>query len=294
MQSPTHSDALRFLQGLHSYLDGSLPPATEIRESIPRIVTQARASTDDRHKAFPEAAFLNEYVAPLVNTFLRDKIGLSAADAKRALLSESYKSIREIASGSPARSQSHPFRKALGTSPQNIIEQWKGRGPGNPLVQSCPDLALRYTCPVKVVVEGKYFSQGGKGAAATALATDIYQSFFYLALSKVAETRSHPAWDYDHSCLFAYDASKDGSLVHAWIELDPKVRDGIWNGANIYVMVIATRRSSVCIPIQAGVPHHVWPYWQVSGRSRPTRTPRGNPARRHPFDARLLQLHSCG
>lgn len=233
-----HSDALGFLNNLKRHLNQSLPVASDIRESVPRIVAEARASTDRKHKAFPEGAFLNEYVAPSISTFLQTEVGLTAADARRALLSESYRSIHDISSGSPARSQRHPFRKALGTSPQDIIEQWKGAGPGNSLVQSCPDLALRPPSPIKVVIEGKYFSQGGKSAAATALANDIYQSFFYLALSKVPETRTHPAWDYDYSCLLAYDASREGSLVQACEELDQKVRDGIWGGANIYVMVL--------------------------------------------------------
>lgn len=234
----SHNGAFLFLDNLRRYLNESLPAVQEIRKSVPRIVSEARASTSERHKAFPEAAFLNEYVAPALSAYMQREIGLSATDAKRALLSESYRSIPRIASGSPARSESHPFRKALGISPRSVIEQWKGKGPGRTLVQSCPDLALRPPCPFKVVIEGKYFSRGTRAAAATQLATDIYQSFFYLGLSKVPETRSHPAWDYEYSCLLAYDASEAGSLVQAWEDLDPQVRDGIWRGANIYVMVL--------------------------------------------------------
>jgi len=123
-------------------------------------------------------------------------------------------------------------------SAPKIVRQWKGQSLGGALVQSCPDLALRTPSPFKVVIEGKYFSKGGPDAALSSLANDIYQSFFYLALSKVPETPSHPAWDYDYACLMAYDATPKATLLNAWLEFDEQVRQGIWDGANIYVMVL--------------------------------------------------------
>jgi len=234
--------AYEFLRNLHSYLDDSLPPVAEVKQCVPEIVASAKASTDSRHKAFAEAAFLNQYVAPSINSFFMRELGMSGIEAKRALLSESYRSLPDICSGSPARSKHHPFQKALGVSPQDVIKQWRGEGKGNALVQSCPDLAIREPAPIKVVIEGKYFDQGGVVAASSSLAKDLYQSFFYLALSKVPETKTHPAWDYDYSCLLAYDATPNGSLVQAWQDIDENVRRGIWEGGNIYVMILRRDR----------------------------------------------------
>ena len=236
--STEHEKAWRFFTGMHSYLNENLPATATIREEVPKIVASAKASTDNRHKAFTEGAFLNEYITPALHTYLRTEHNLSTTDAKHALLSESFRSLPDLASASPARSQQHPFKKALGLSPRDIVEQWQGRSQGNPLVQSCPDLALRPPAPFKVVIEGKYFSNGGVLAASSALASDIYQSFFYLALSNIAETASHPAWDYDYSCLIACDVTQEATLLKAWQELDGSVRKGIWDGANIYVMVL--------------------------------------------------------
>jgi hypothetical protein len=236
--SAEHKEAWRFFSDFHSYLNAHLPAVSALRDHIPRIVSSAKSSTENRHKAFTEGAFLNEYIAPAINSYLRKVIKLNAADAKHALLSESFRALSGLASASPARLQRHPFKKALGMSAKAVIEQWQGQSKGNALVQSCPDLALRNPSPFKVVIEGKYFSKGGITAASTTLANDIYQSFFYLGLSDVPETDTHPAWEYDYSCLIAYDATPNGTLLHAWLELDSDVRKGIWDGANIYVMIL--------------------------------------------------------
>jgi hypothetical protein len=46
-------------------------------------------------------------------------------------------------------------------------------------------------------------------------------------------------WDYDYACLLAYDASIDGSLQKAWNTINEAVRlEGLWDGANIYVMIL--------------------------------------------------------
>lgn len=234
----TQQEAFEFFSRIHSFLNEALPHVAEIRQRIPEIVASAKASTDSRHKAFAEAAFLNEYIAPLIHRFLVAKLGLSKDEARHALLSESFRALPEISSASPARSRQHPFQKALGVSPRDVINQWRGEGQGNALVQSCPDLAIRSPAPIRVVIEGKYFAQGGLVAASSSLAKDIYQSFFYLALSNVPESATHPAWEYDFSCLLAYDATLDGSLIQAWREIDESVRRGIWEGGNIYVMLL--------------------------------------------------------
>lgn len=237
-QNLQHQEAYAFFSSLQRFLNAHLPTTSEIRDSIPQIVRESKASTDARHKAFPEGAFLNEYIATGIHNFLCNEIGMTSSEAAHALLSESFRQLRGISSASPARSQPHPFRKALGMSAQDIIAQWNGMKSGNTLVQSCPDLALRKPCRFSTLIEGKYFDKGGLVAASSALANDIFQSFFYLALTKLQETKTHPAWDYDYSCLIACDATVNGTLIEAWQSIDDSVRKGIWDGANIYVMIL--------------------------------------------------------
>ena len=58
----------------------------------------------------------------------------------------------------------------------------------------------------------------------------------YLTYDRSDDNR--PAWDYDYSCLFAYDASEDGTLLNVWNSLDNEVKAGFWEGANLYVMIL--------------------------------------------------------
>lgn len=235
--------AFNFLRSLEEYLNSSIPGPYKISSEIKEIVEKAKSSIDNEtpYLKRPEEAFLNSYVAPAIHKFLSTNIGLGGDGAKRAYLSENYRHIRDWATGTPARSKKHPFTKAVGNKPQLICEQWKGNGPGYPVVQSCPDMALRSPCPHKVVIEGKYFSKGGPQAAETALVTNIYQAFFYRALPYIPESPKHPAWDYDYACFLAYDATEKGWLKKAWELLDKRVKEGCWEGANIYVMILRGR-----------------------------------------------------
>ena len=77
--------------------------------------------------------------------------------------------------------------------------------------------SLREPCRHKIVFEGKYFSNGSLTYAQKELVGDIYQAFFYRGLPFVPQTRRGRAkWDYDYSCLLAYDASPMGTLKAAW------------------------------------------------------------------------------
>ena len=122
----THAKAWAFFRGLQEHIQTRLPPAAELRSLIARIVAGAKASTDRRYMAFPEGALLNEFVAPAIHDYFVSRIGMSASDATRALLSESFRSLPGIASASPARSKRHPFGKAL--VPQGVDHnpgQWR-------------------------------------------------------------------------------------------------------------------------------------------------------------------------
>jgi hypothetical protein len=230
--------AYKFFSELESTLNSVLPGPKHMSRSIGEICSSAKDDEGARHQRFPEAAFLAAYAVPEIHNYLINSAGLTSREATKALLFESYRSMPEYCSHSPARSERHPFRKTIGAKARDIVEQWKGNVAGNPVVQSCPDLALRSPCPFKVVIEGKYFPKGGIVAAETSLATDIYQAFFYLGLSNISETKTHPAWDYDYSLLLAYDATPDGTLKTAWDSLDREVKKGCWEGANIYVMIL--------------------------------------------------------
>lgn len=227
--------AKRFLSGLEEHLNGNIPCPLKAVEEIEAVVKQAKASEQDRAKRGHEGAFLNHFVARPLYEFVMRELGLSAEEACSAFLSESYRSLPGIASGTPARSRKHPFTKVTKVSPGGVIARWKTH---NPLTQSCPDIALRSPSPYTIVFEGKYFRKGGRQAAETALVDGIYQSFFYRGLPPLSPTRRHAGWTYEFACLMAYDASPDASLLNAWRSLPAIVKEGCREGANIYVMVL--------------------------------------------------------
>jgi hypothetical protein len=191
----------------------ALPGPAEVATSIADIVRSSKACRSDLHKSFSEGALLNHYVLPAIHDFVSQLDGMDPDRACESLLSESYREMRKYASGTPARLSRHPFEKVIGASAQAVVRRWKS---AKPTVKSYPDLALRAPCPYRTVFEGKYFSRGGVTAAETALATNIYQAFFYRGLARIPETPRRPAWDYDYGCVLAYDATPDGALLAAW------------------------------------------------------------------------------
>ena len=153
-------EARKFFEDLQAYL--KFPSGEAVRQRVRDVVANAKCSQNDRSKAFPEGAFLNEFVVGTIHEFLTEKHGLSSEDACLALLSESYRSIPGIASGTPASQFKHPFTKALGVTAKSVVARWwRSKLPKSPVSQSCPDLALRAPCPHKVVFEAKYFRNGG-------------------------------------------------------------------------------------------------------------------------------------
>jgi hypothetical protein len=238
MDLSSKADAKQFLKRLERFLNAGLPSAAAMAEDVESVVKQAKTSSDQRHMAFPEGAVLNRYILPLVGRFLREEVGLEDENARQALLSESCKALPSLASRSPARSAKHPFSKAIGIKPKQVVEQWKGKSGLPALARSCPDLALREPAPHRVVFEAKYFRQGGLPRAESELVTGIYQAFFYRGLPSFIEKPPRPSWNYDYACLLICDGSPDGNVVTAWTSLDPQVRTACWEGANIYVMVL--------------------------------------------------------
>jgi hypothetical protein len=185
---------------------------------------------------------LNQFVVPVLSKAIRDHQDMDDATAALSLLSEYRRMRPHYCSGTPARTQRHPFQKLMGITPKAIFEQWKS-GRDTALTRSCPDIATREPFPFKIVFEGKYFESGGMEKAQAELVTSIYQAFFYRALPYVPSRKKGPAWDYDYACMLAGDVSVEGNLKGAWEKLPSAVKSGFWEGANIYVMIVRGRNT---------------------------------------------------
>lgn len=229
--------AREFFESLEKHLNRGLRDHRGVREHLAEVVRRAKVSADKREKrnAFPEGAFLNEFILQPVHEFVASWPGMSTKTARRALLSESWKHNPDTVSGSPGRSERHPFTKVLGATPSNITGRWSK---GSLVAGSYPDMALREPFPFRTVFECKYFRHGGLQAGKTELVEGVYQAFFYLGLARLPETAKRAAWDYDFACLLALDASETAGLKKAWDQVSPSVESGIWDGANIYVMIL--------------------------------------------------------
>jgi hypothetical protein len=184
-----------------------------------------------------EETFLNTFVIPKVYDALSQYDGMNSVVARKAFLVEGYKKLKTISSGTPMRSQVHPFSKGIGTTATQIFLKWQGHD-GSPFTQSFPDFAIREPFPFKIVFEGKYFSQGSQQKAERDLVNYIYEAFFYRALPYAPPGNSGVAWDYEFSCLIACDVSHDGTLKSAWNSLPKRVKNEFWNGGNVYVMIL--------------------------------------------------------
>lgn len=238
MDNDKKQAAFDFLTQFTQHLNHSLPPWGELNAAIPLIVEEAKTRDDWKHKRQPEDAFLYHYAFPLISEFLIAQGGLTKAQAREALLTEYYRQETELSSGTPSRSMKsgHPFGKQF-ASPQDIYEKWSGNR-GAKLTQLCPDLALRQPSPHSVVFEGKYYPRGGQQAGATTLVSSAYQAFVYQALPHSEANSNGVPWDYDFACLLALDTSPEGTLLSAFQSLPDEVRQGFWDGANIFVAIV--------------------------------------------------------
>ena len=128
------TDAYRFFRSLEQHLNEALPRPREVATSIAEIVRTSKTSRTDLHKSFPEGALLNHYLLPAIHSFLSQLDGMDLDGARQSLLSESYREMREYASGTPARLSRHPFEKVIGASAQSVIRRWKSANPTGPRV----------------------------------------------------------------------------------------------------------------------------------------------------------------
>jgi len=241
-------EARQFLLAMENYLAATLPARNAVRATVDEEVQKARAAKQkapDKSRSYiasPEGAFFKLLGVEYIYNFLTKGTGMPEEEARMALLSETFRNCRNISSNSPRSKEKHPFTKN-GESIKKIVTRWWNPSEKSVVQQSCPDLALGPPCRHRIVIEGKYFRKGGFEAAQSELVKDIYQCFFYRGLPFVAKSATHPSWEYDYACLLAYDASDAGNLSLAWKQLDKRVVDGLWQGANIHVMVIRSRDS---------------------------------------------------
>jgi len=239
--------AREFLRHLKDFLEARFPARTLVRDKINEEVKRAEKTSrknldaDRDYQSSPEGAFFKVFGIQCIHQFLVEKKGFTEGDARTALLSESYRNHLKISSDSPRSKERHPFTKKAGEKVESIAARWWSGSGGCPVSQSCPDLALRSPCPHTIVIEGKYFRKGSYQAAQSELVRDIYQCFYYRGLPRIPATKTHPEWNYDYACLLAYDASEEGNLKTAWDRANDKVVDGLWDGANIHVMVVRSK-----------------------------------------------------
>lgn len=230
------ASAYEFLTDLNQFLNERMAEPKAMEEAVNELIKLGQVDPKMKHLCSPEHAFTRGIAMPLVNKFLIGS-GLSQQEACESLLMEGWANYKLISSNTPARAARHPFDKAVVTDPMKIYAKWSGGSSRLPLTQSCPDFALRSPCPHKVVFESKYFRGGSTYKAQKELVTDLYQAFFYRGLPANYDNPKRP-WDYDYSCLFVFDASADGAFIDAWERLPSQVREGLWDGANVYTMVI--------------------------------------------------------
>lgn len=240
IDSALKEKARLFLEAMQSALNKSLPPPDQLRTMVRQIAAASKTDPASAHLRLPERVFLNRFVVPTTFFLMQklDGIEIDGKKARRAFLCEGYANadLSKYCSGTPARTEQHPFTKIIAPNPDEIVRKW--RSSNSPLTKACPDFAFRDPFPYKILFETKYFERGSFEKAARDLATDIYQAFFYRALPYVEPKRSGVAWDYDFACLLACDVSPNAALLTAWDELAEPVKAGFWQGANVYVMIL--------------------------------------------------------
>lgn len=228
---PTREETRIFLEGLRDCLNEKWPP-DEVKKKMEEYEGGAKSKNPKLRNVPHETLFLSKIVVPTIHGYLKSNSPmLSKEDACKALLAEGYRSFKDVASGSPMSADRYPFTKQFSAG-DTLFKSWWDSTKKSRVCNACPDFALRFPCPYKVVGEVKYFRERGAEAARKELVRSIYQCFFYRGL---------PSWDYDYACLLAYDASGNESLANAWKGVCSDVKDACWKAANIFVMILPSQ-----------------------------------------------------
>src|SRR5579863_6474862 len=101
--SDPKADAFEFLEGLGKAILKSAPRAVDMDPEIRRIVAAAKADAREKHRRLPESTFRNTFVLPVLHRYLQDGPGLTAEQAREALLHEYHRTMPEISRRSPIR-----------------------------------------------------------------------------------------------------------------------------------------------------------------------------------------------
>jgi len=231
--------AKAFLDEMAQAISQQCPKGTAMERAVRRTIREAKQDPAKKHLRQPEAAFLNGFVLPIVFEQIKRCSSLTETQARVALLNEYHHCMPGLSVKSPIRAIKHPFKKAMGSSPDSVYSGWMNSDKGSGLAQSCPDFALIDPFPHHIVFEGKYFGSGTLKYAQQEFVKNSYQAFFYRGLPRLDATKKgHPEWNYDYACLLAFDASPKGTLKKTWTSLNRLVRESFWEGANIYVMIL--------------------------------------------------------
>jgi hypothetical protein len=230
--------AYEFLVSLENHLNTRLPAPEILEAEVSKRWNKPEAEKSPQEKlACKENVFLYHFVLPEVSEHLKTVNGLSAEEAKEALLCEYHSKFPSLSSANAYRRQGHPFRKDVGMTSKEIMESWKKPKNSFPLNQAYPDLCLSGPFPFKIVFDTKYFSKGSLIAAEKTLVEGVYEAAFYRGLPPAtSRDAAKPGWGYDFGCLIAYDASHRGYLREAWSSVASKHL--FWEDAHVFVMIL--------------------------------------------------------
>ena len=231
-------EARRFLVRTQEELTAALPDKFGLRKIVWEAVSPQQDSLP--HCSDSKTAFLHAFFIPRFFDLMQTIGHSTESEVRQSLLCGGYENVPKYSSGTPVRTEGHPFTKLVNTIAADIVRKWM-TDDLNSLAAACPDFALRPPFPFKVVFSMKYFEQGNVDRARRDLVTSIHEAFFYRALPYVPPKESPPAWDYDFACLVACDASYDGTLSAALNSFAEPVRRGLWDGGNVYVMLLRPR-----------------------------------------------------
>ncbi len=222
-----------FLTKLRVYFSEQFRSIPNFIEAIERNAKRSKYGLET------EACFVDEFVVPKLLEFIEttQREILGGKQPNEVIRSGSTAARQKYKLAKIGGSKGHPFTKVIGEKPSKLFNLWRPGAKRTPGFEAWPDLAL--SAPYKIVFECKYFKrEAADPLAKDALVQYLHEVFFYRGLPRREENEKRPGWDYDYSCLLAYDATKNHRLANAWTEVKAGIEKNFWDGGNIFVMVL--------------------------------------------------------